>query len=83
MAKKTGLETHLKENKEMLSPQEEAEHIRSRRNQIAEIHEEIKQEKERQTELKAQVLAYNEILQQLGQRGNSQDQLAKMFEQYR
>ena len=47
MAKKIGLEAHLKENKEMLSPQEEAEHIRSRRNQIAEIQEEIKQEKER------------------------------------
>ena len=67
----------------MLSPQEEAEHIRTRRNQIGELHEEIKQEKERSKELKAQVSAYNEILQQLGQSGNSQEKLSQMLEQYR
>ena len=46
MAKKESLEKRLNENM-VLNPGDEAEQIRRRRNQIAEIHEEIKQEKER------------------------------------
>lgn len=58
MQKKESLEKRLNENM-VLNPGDEVEQIRRRRNQIAEIHEEIKQEKERQTVLKAQLRAYN------------------------
>lgn len=82
MAKKESLEKRLNENM-VLNPGDEAEQIRRRRNQIAEIHEEIKQEKERQTVLKAQLRAYNQIQQRLGENGNSQAELARMLQHYK
>ena len=81
MQKKESLEKRLNENM-VLNPGDEVEQIRRRRNQIAEIHEEIKQEKERQTVLKAQLRAYNQIQLKLGENGNSQEHLLQLLEQY-
>lgn len=81
MQKKESLEKRLNENM-ILNPGDEANQIRRRRNQIAEVHEEIKQEKERQTVLKAQLRAYNLIQQKLGENGNSQEHLLQLLEQY-
>lgn len=60
MQKKKNLEQRLYENTVVDAGDEQAQ-IKRRRNQIAEIYEDIKNEKERQAELKAQLRAYNEI----------------------
>lgn len=60
MQKKKNLEQRLLENTVVDVGDEQAQ-IKRRRNQIAEIYEEIKNEKERQAQLKAQLRAYNEI----------------------
>jgi len=58
--KRASLEARLQENK-VHSADDEAALIKKRRMQIADVHEEIKKERERQTMLKAQLEAYEII----------------------
>ena len=79
MQKKKNLEQRLLENT-VVNPGDEEAQIKRRRNQIAEIHEEIKSEKERQTQLKAQLRAYDEIMDLLGPNGlNKEEKLIKLL----